>query len=210
VEAGYYGIIVKNLIRTLVVLALVSAFSVFPAAQTGGSGRSVGPIMARVTVDIYSDFQCPSCKLLAEQTLNRVMEDYASKGKIRLVHHDFPLPMHQYAKEAALLATAADKIGKFAQVSEALFKQQTMWEANGKVEEAVDSVLTPAEAKQVHELAKDPAVAAIVQRDIDLGTRLNVTGTPTIIFTKDLKSNRVTGAVSYAVLKRYLDQLLGQ
>src|SRR4051812_29748655 len=67
VEAGYYGIIVKNLIRTLVVLALVSAFSVFPAAQTGGSGRSVGPIMARVTVDIYSDFQCPSCKLLAEQ-----------------------------------------------------------------------------------------------------------------------------------------------
>jgi protein-disulfide isomerase len=210
VEAGYYGITVRNLFRALLILTLAATFGVFPAAQTGGSGRSIGPIMARVTVDIYSDFQCPSCKMLAEQTLNRVIDEYASKGKIRLVHHDFPLPQHKYAKQAALLATAADKIGKFAPVSEALFKQQTTWEANGKVEEAVDSVLTPAEAKQVHELAKDPAVAAIVQRDIDLGTRLNLTATPTIIFTKDLKSNRVTGAVSYAVLKRYLDQLLGQ
>jgi protein-disulfide isomerase len=208
VEAGYYGITVKHFFRALLVLTLASTFSVCPDAQTGGSGRSVGPIMARVTVDIYSDFQCPSCKMLAEQTLNRVMEEYASKGRIRLVHHDFPLPMHKYAKQAALLATAADRIGKFAQVSEALFKQQSTWEANGQVEAAVDSVLTPAEAKQVHELAKDPAVAAIVQRDIDLGMRLNVTATPTIILTKDLKSNRVTGAVSYAVLKRYLDQLL--
>ena len=51
-------------------------------------------------------------------------------------------------------------------------------------------------------------MAAVVQRDIDLGTRLNITSTPTIILTKNLKSNRVTGSVSYAILKRYLDQLL--
>jgi protein-disulfide isomerase len=201
---------VKHAFPVLVVLALVSTFAVIPAAQAGGSGRSVGPIMAKVTMDVYSDFQCPHCKVLAEETLNRVMEDYALKGKIRLVHHDFPLPMHQYAKQAALVAAAADKIGKFDQVSGALFKQQDTWAANGKVEEAADSVLTPAEAKKVHELAKDPAVAAVVQRDIDLGTRLNITSTPTIILTKDLKSNRVTGSVSYVILKRYLDQLLEQ
>lgn len=142
--------------------------------------------------------------------MERVKEDYALKNKIRLIHHDFPLPMHPYARQAALLAAAADRIGKFDQVSEALFKQQDVWAANGKVEEAVDSVLTPAEAKQVHQLASDPAVAAVVQRDIDLGTRLGITSTPTIIFTKDLKSNRVTGSVSYAILKRYLDQLLAE
>jgi protein-disulfide isomerase len=199
---------VKHVCRALCVLALAFTCAALPAAQVGGSGRSVGPIMANVTMDVYSDFQCPHCKILAEQTLNRVMEDYAMKGKIRLVHHDFPLPMHQYAKEAALLAAAADKIGKFDKVSEVLFKQQDAWAANGKVEEAVDSVLTPAEAKQVHELVKDPAVAAVVQRDIDLGTRLKITSTPTIILTKNLKSDRVAGSVSYLILKRYLDQLL--
>ena len=140
--------------------------------------------------------------------MNRVMEEYALKGKIRLVHHDFPLPMHQYARQAALLAAAADRIGKFRLVSEALFKQQDAWAKSGKVEEVLDGVLTPAEAKQVRQLAKDPAVAAVVQRDVDLGTRLNITATPTIILTKDLKSNRVAGSVSYAILKRYLDQLL--
>jgi len=190
-------------------LALAFIFISSPLAQSGGSGRAVGPITAKVTMDVYSDFQCPHCKILAEQTLNRVMEDYALKGRIRLVHHDFPLPMHPYARQAALLAAAADKIGKFHQVSEALFKQQDAWAASGKVDEVVDSVLTPAEAKQVRQLAKDPAVAAVVQRDVDLGTRLNITSTPTIILTKDLKSNRVAGSVSYPILKRYLDQLLG-
>jgi|SRR5262245_35079335 len=188
--------------------ACVVALAVTVFAQTPPSGRSVGPIVARVTVDVYSDFQCPSCKALAEQTLSRVMEDYAKPGKIRLVHHDFPLPMHAHAKEAALLATAADRIGKFEPVSEALFKQQDAWAASGNVAAAVDSVLTPEEAKKVHELAKDPAVAAVVQHDIDLGTRLNITSTPTVILTKDLKSNRVVGVVSYPILKRYLDQLL--
>ena len=174
------------------------------------SGRSVGPIMARVTVDVYSDFQCPHCKALFEQTLNRVRQDYAEKGQIRLVHHDFPLSMHPYANQAALLAAAADRIGKFEDVATALFRQQDAWSANGNVEAAVDSVLTPAEAKQVHQLAQDPSVAAAVQRDIDLGTRLQVNQTPTIFLTKDFKSERVTGFVSYAILRRYLDQLLSQ
>jgi protein-disulfide isomerase len=200
---------VKHLIAALGVLSfLIPAAAVSTSAQGGGSGRAVGPVVAKVTVDVYSDFQCPHCKVLEEQTLSRVKEDYALKGKIRLVHHDFPLPMHPYAKQAALLAAAADRIGKFDQVSAALFKQQDAWAASGKVEDVVDSVLTPAEAKKVRELAKDPSVAAMVQRDIDLGARLNITSTPTIILTKNLKSDRVTGSVSYAILKRYLDQLL--
>ena len=51
---------------------------------------------------------------------------------------------------------------------------------------------------------------AVVQRDIDLGTRLNITSTPTIIITKNLKSERVVGSISYSILARYLDQQLAQ
>jgi protein-disulfide isomerase len=193
-----------------ILVALLLALSVTAQAQTVPSGRAIGPILAKVTVDVYSDFQCPHCKALAEQTLPRVKEEYALKGKVRLVRHDFPLQMHTYAKEAALFAAAADRVGKFEQVSEVLFKQQDTWGADGKVEAVVDSVLTGAEAQKVHDLVKDPSVAAVVQRDIDLGTRLNITSTPTIIITKDLKSERVVGSVSYAILARYLDQLLSQ
>jgi protein-disulfide isomerase len=192
------------------IVALVLSVTIGAQAQTPPSGRAIGPIVAKVSVDVYSDFQCPHCKALAEQTLPRVKQEYALKGKIRLIHHDFPLPMHPYAKQAALFAAAADRVGKFEQVSEVLFKRQDKWGADGKVEEAVDSVLTSAEASKVHDLVKDPSVAAVVQRDIDLGTRLNITSTPTIIITKNLKSERVVGFVSYAILARYLDQQLSQ
>ena len=212
-KSGYYGIIfmmIRSRVRTVLAVVFSAVVVAFPSAQTPPSGRAVGPIVAKVTVDVYSDFQCPHCRALAEQTLPRVKQEYALKDKIRLVHHDFPLSGHQYAKQAALFAAAADRVGKFEQVSDVLFKQQDTWGANGKVEEAVDSVLTPAEAKKVRDLVKDPSVIAVVQRDIDLGTRLNITSTPTIIITKNLKSERVVGFVSYSILARYLDQQLSQ
>lgn len=167
-------------------------------------------MIAKVRIDVYSDFQCPSCKGLAEGTLKRVREDYALTGKIRLVHHDFPLPQHQYAKRAAILASAADKLGKFEEVSEALFRLQDSWSVSGKVDEAVDSVLTPAERTRLREIAKDPAIETAIQGDIDLGRRLMVSSTPTMIITANSKPSPVVGVVSYPIISRYLDQLLAQ
>jgi protein-disulfide isomerase len=195
----------------LVLLSVVAIYgSVAPSAQTTPSGRAIGPVIAKVRIDLFSDFQCPSCKGLAEGTLKRIREDYALKGKVRLVHHDFPLPQHQYARRAAILAAAADRLGKFEQVSEVLFREQPAWSTNGKVDEAVDSVLTPDEQKRIREIAKDPAIAAAIEKDIELGHRMNVTSTPTMVITANSKPNPVVGVVSYPIVSRYLDQLLAQ
>lgn len=195
--------------RQFVVFVLALCAGGFPLAQGAvESGRSIGPLMARVTVEVFSDFQCPHCRTLHEQTIGRVKDEYARKGRIRLLHRDFPLPMHAYARQAALLANAADRIGKYDDVADALFRQQDIWAASGNVEAVVDSVLTPDEARKVHELAKDPALAAALQRDIDFGTRLKIAQTPTLVITKDLQPQRVAGFVSYGILSRFLDQLL--
>jgi protein-disulfide isomerase len=194
-------------------LALLSAIAISgsaaPSAQTK-SGRALGPVIAKIRIDLFSDYQCPSCKGLAEGTLKRIKEDYALKGKIRLVHHDFPLPQHQYAKRAAILASAADRLGKFDEVSEVLFREQPSWSVNGKIDDVVDSVLTPDERKRIREIAKDPAIAAAIDKDIELGHRMNVTSTPTMVITANSKPNPVVGVVSYPVISRYLDQLLAQ
>jgi protein-disulfide isomerase len=179
-----------------------------PSQPARASGRAVGPVLARVRIDVFSDFQCPSCKALAEGALKRVRDEYALKGKIRLVHHDFPLPQHQYARRAAALAAAADRLGKFEQVSEVLFRQQDSWSATGKVDEAVDSVLTPEERKRIREIANDPAIAAAIDRDLELGRKMKVSSTPTMIVTKDGKTNPVVGSVTYSIFSRYLDTLL--
>jgi protein-disulfide isomerase len=180
------------------------------SAQTKPSGRAVGPVIAKVRIDLFSDFQCPSCKGLAEGTLKRIKEDYALKGKVRLVHHDFPLPQHQYARRAAILASAADRLGKFDAVSEVLFRQQESWSVSGKVDETVDTVLTPDERKRIREIAKDPEIEAAIQKDIELGRRMLVGSTPTMIITANSKPNPVVGVVSYPIISKYLDQLLAQ
>jgi protein-disulfide isomerase len=194
-------------------LVLLSAIAISGSAALSAqakSGRALGPVIAKVRIDLFSDYQCPSCKGLAEGTLKRIKEEYALKGKVRLVHHDFPLPQHQYAKRAAILASAADRLGKFEQVSEVLFREQPSWSVNGQVDDVVDSVLTPDERKKIREIAKDPAIAADIDKDVELGKRMGVTSTPTMIITANSKPNPIVGVVSYPVISRYLDSLLAQ
>ena len=191
-------------------VSLVLGAPAAPSAQSKPSGRALGPVLAKVRIDVFSDFQCPSCKGLAEGTLKRIKEDYALKGKIRLVHHDFPLPQHKYAMRAAILASAADRLGKFEAVSEALFRQQESWSVTGKVEDVVDSVLTPEERKRIREIAKDPEIEAAIKKDMELGNRSLVSSTPTMIITANSKPNPVVGVVNYPIIARYLDQLLAQ
>jgi protein-disulfide isomerase len=177
------------------------------SAQTASS-RAVGPVTAAVRIDLFSDFQCPSCKHLHEQTIKRLKDAYAKQGKVRLVHHDFPLPQHQFARQAATLAAAADKLGKFDAVADALFLQQDSWSKTGDVDSVVDSVLTPEERKKLRELAKDPAIAAGIERDVQLGERSQITSTPTMIITHNGSPSPIVGVVTYAVVSRYIDSLL--
>jgi protein-disulfide isomerase len=178
------------------------------AAQTK-STRATGPVTAAVRIDVFSDFQCPACKALHEQTMKRVKEEFAMKGKLRLVHHDFPLPQHTYARRAAILAAAADRLGKYDEAADALFRQQESWSQSGNVDATVDSVLTPEERKKLREIAKDPAILAGIERDVQLGQRMKVGSTPTMIVTHDGKPNPVVGVVSYTVFSKYLNTIVG-
>ena len=190
-------------------LALAAVIMISPAAQTK-STRATGPVTAAVRIDLFSDFQCSACKALHEQTIRRVKEEFAIKGKLRLVHHDFPLPQHKHARQAAVLAAAADRLGKYDEVADALFRQQESWSQSGNVDAVVDSVLTPEERKKLREIAKDPAILANLERDIQLGQRMKVNSTPTMIVTHDGKPNPVVGVVSYTVFSKYLNTIVSE
>jgi protein-disulfide isomerase len=199
----------KNVVFVLAVAALAFTQSGTPLAQST-TQRAVGRVTAAVRIDLFSDFECPACKALHEQTVKRIKEEYAQKGKLRLVHHDYPLPQHKQARRAAALAAAADRVGKFDVVADALFRQQESWSKSGSVDAVVDSVLTPEERKKVREIANDPAIAAAIERDVQLGQRMKVSSTPTMIVTHNGKPNPVVGTVSYAVFSKYLNSLVGQ
>ena len=173
--------------------------------------KSMGTKSAPITLEVYSDFQCPSCRLFFLTAITPLMNDYVASGKVYLIHHDFPLPMHAHSYDAAKWANAAAEIGKFREVETALYTKQDTWGATGKIDDALDSVLTPAEMKRVRALLDSPEVTSSIQHDEDLAKAKGLTGTPSIFITHKGQTVALPAAgATYTLLKQYLDYLLTQ
>jgi protein-disulfide isomerase len=172
------------------------------------NGNTFGVPSAPVMIEVFSDFQCPSCKGLHDNMLPQIMKEYVVPGKVFMIYRYFPLPMHPYGRPAAEFAAAAARVGKYEPVADALFAQQAVWGASGKVEDTVDKVLTPTEARKVKSLLKDPAVQQEIEADITEGKAVPVTGTPTMWITSHGKSYSLVWPVSYPLLKSFLDSQL--
>lgn len=171
------------------------------------SDKSVGDPNAPVKIDIFSDFQCPSCKKLHDQTIPDLINYEVNKGRVLLVYHDFPLPQHAHAREAAKWANAAAQVHKYRAVGDALFRTQAAWEANGDLRSAVASALTPAEMKTVEALMKDPKFDDGIAKDVALGTQAGLRETPTMILTHKLQTYPFSGFISYYILKPAIDDI---
>jgi protein-disulfide isomerase len=185
-------------------LGLALAFSLRAENVIKASGKPTAPI----TVEVFSDFECPACKQLHETSLRQVTENYVNSGKVYLVHREFPLPMHKFSRQAAALAVAAARIGKYDLVADALFRQQDSWSKSGKVEEAIMGILSPGEMQKVRALAKDPQTNATIEEDVALGKKAQVNQTPTSVITHKGQRYPVAGVVTYAILQRFFDLLL--
>lgn len=194
----------------LLAVAIVGLLPCLASTMDIDKGKAIGNPSAPIRIDIFSDFQCPSCRNLHIQVLPLLIRDYASTGKVYLVSREFPLPIpaHKYNREAANYATAAARIGKYFQVADALFLTQPEWDASGKVWEAVAKVLTPAEQKKVQAMAHDPGVLAEVQADVDFGNSLRVSQTPTVFVTQGTKRYSLPGAFDYGLFRSMIDGLL--
>jgi len=172
--------------------------------------QAFGSKSAPITMEVFSDYQCPACRQLYLTTNRQIMDNYVDTGKVFLIHRDYPLPMHAYSKIAAHYGRAAAQIGKFEPVAQALYQNQETWEQTGNVDGTVAAVLTPAEMAKVRELAKSTTFDAGIARDIEMGHGYNVNQTPTIVIHCKGQTYPVVGVVGYDVLHQFLDQLLAQ
>jgi protein-disulfide isomerase len=83
-----------------------------------------GPRTAPVTMEIYGDFQCPSCGM-ASAMVDDLLKEYGDQ--VRLVFHEFPLAMHKHAMTAAMAAEAAGLQGHFWEMHDMLYQYQPVW-----------------------------------------------------------------------------------
>jgi protein-disulfide isomerase len=83
-----------------------------------------GPADAPVTLVEFGDFQCPPCANLSEP-INQFERDYGAR--LRFVFRHFPLANHQHAREAALASEAAGLQGRFWEMHDLLYREQSVW-----------------------------------------------------------------------------------
>jgi protein-disulfide isomerase len=161
----------KNaLLYCLAVLLLSSlALSQDPALLRPPKGATVALI-------VFEDLQCPKCR-----TDSPLEEQAAKAHKIPLVRHDFPLPMHNWSFNAAVIAryfdTQSKELGN--QFRDYIFQHQP--------EITPDTLQSFAQRFSAEHKVDLPFVvdpqgkfAAQVNADKDLGRKINIQHTPTI------------------------------
>ena len=52
------------------------------------SGGTLGDANAKVTLDLYSDFQCPLCQEFALEMTPKLISDFVRAGKLKIAYHD--------------------------------------------------------------------------------------------------------------------------
>lgn len=149
---------------------------------------SKGSPSASITIVEWADFQCPMCQR-ASPILSEVVKE---NPDVRLVFKNFPLPMHEYAEDAARAAMAADLQGKFWEMHTALFSSQ-MPLSEATIEGFAEQL--GLDLTQFSKDLKSEKVADSVARDRKQGDAVKLQGTPTVYvngrlfnYSSDLKS----------------------
>ncbi len=135
---------------------------------------------AKVTLVEYTDFQCPACGAyhpLVKQLIDEMGDS------IRVVVRHYPLmQIHKNALTGSRAAEAAGRQGKFWEMHDLLFAQQSEWSL---ADDPMRSIL-PAYAGRigldVEKFKQDMADASLddkINADRGTGDDLGITGTPT-------------------------------
>jgi protein-disulfide isomerase len=194
--------------------------------------KTYGSRTAPITMEVFSDYECPMCKNLYEQTLRPMINDYVAVGKVYLVHRDYPLniPAHKYSGQAARWANVAAQFGEFETVEGAIYDNQQGWDASGDIGKYVAAALSKTDFNRVQRImdtCEPPGprgspgtvvmpphpceVDPYIEKDIELGNQVPVTATPTwIIVYKGQRLPPSAGFVSWTVLKEFFDSLLSR
>jgi protein-disulfide isomerase len=165
-----------------------------------GDGPSRGPKNAPVTLVVFSDFQCPFCKRV-EPSITQIEKEYPNK--IRVVWKNMPLAMHQNAKPAAAASLAAGEQGKFWEMHDKLFENQTALDRPSLDKYAQELGLDVARFRAALDTNKfGPKIDA----DMKEAAAVDVNGTPATF----VNGRKIPGAYPYDTFKKMVDQELSK
>ena len=181
------------------------------AAPENFAFKTSGSVSAPITLEIYSDYECPYCARFYEETVPLIVTQYVATGKVRLIHRDLPLPQHAWARLAARYANAAGELGQYDLAVKRIFQTQGAWRDNGNIDAQLAQVLPPGLMQRVRErVMNDATLERTIAGDFEMVSKDHVNQTPSPVIESKGRRENIGPPPSFGVLKNYLDQLLLQ
>lgn len=169
----------------------------------GKNTYQTSPKTAKITLVEFGDYECPACGYTSP-TVKQIVEQY--KSKINYVFRHFPLPQHKNALVAAEAAEAAGVQGKFFEMHDALYANQSEWATSDNpltffVKYAKNLKL---DTKKFETDVKNNKFQAKIDAGLSDGAALNINSTPTFFINGVLFED----AATFQNFKTKIDSLL--
>ena len=99
-----------------------------PELVDPANSRALGPANAPVTIEVWSDFQCPACGIFARSIEPDLVDEYVTTGEVRLVYRDMAFidrgARNGESQQSAAAARCGGEQGKFWPFHDYLFENQ--------------------------------------------------------------------------------------
>jgi protein-disulfide isomerase len=175
-----------------------------PERTVSTQGRTIVSEGARVrvTVEEYSDFQCPYCARAAQTMDPKIEEEYVADGRVKLVFHHHAL-IGQESVWAAEASECANEQGRFWDYHDKLFENQ---DGENQGAFAIDNLKRFAEElgldTQTFNLCLDShKYQALVRAETEDALKKGIASTPTFV----IGDQTVDGPGSYDALKKVIE-----
>ncbi len=152
-------------------------------ASGGIADHTLGKVDSKVILVEYGDFQCSGCGA-AYPRVKSLLEKY--DDKIVFVYRNFPLTqIHANARAAAAVAEAAGLEGKYWEMHDMLFENQTDWsnastsDRGGIFEDYAREIGIDVASFKATLESKNSQISKKINFDLALGRKLNINSTPT-------------------------------
>jgi protein-disulfide isomerase len=176
----------------LAILAVTALIALEVRAEDTSALRP--PKGATVALIVFEDLECPDCARAAP-----LVAEASRTYKIPVIIHDFPLPKHPWAFDAAVLARYFDSQSKKlgSEFREQVFQHQAEITSEN-LRAFADKFATERKVDLPFVVDPQGKLAAEVKADRDLGIRIGINHTPTIYVV----SNKTQGKPFVEVVDR--------
>lgn len=136
----------------------------------------------------FSDFECPFCRQLEQETMSQVDKEFVQSGQVLVAYSQMPLPIHASAFQAAEASECAGEQGKFWELHDFIFETPDHLKADALM---ARSDVLGLDATRFRDCVSSHKTKAGIDASMQLARALHVASTPTLMIGSVLSDGHI-------------------